>query len=840
MQNLTSCLLVGLCSGALFAQNQPPNAPAITEPAAPNMVLNPSDVHMETSPFSDPDAADQHAATTMEIWTVNPPQRVWVGADLTGLEKLHAHLGDGVFENSHAGRNRLFAETQFELRVRHRDDSGDVATHWSAWTVKPFSTGAAGVKSPLLIDDVADLPAPEWTDMQGAPIELPTGSPNPMLRIETDSHWLLLRIDGDAAAGNRLTNPPALPVHRAARVVIDAGNSGANLVLPPSRIRAFEQGCEPFEIFLPAIDLPPFNKQVFWVGDQGATYLGTLAGQVPVFDDVAQSVEVPWAAAQPGFVVEIAATGFTMPVNIAFVPDPGTLPSDPLYYVTELYGTIKVVTNDGTVSTYASNLLNYTPSGSFPGSGEQGLAGVTVDPLTGDVFVGHLWRTGGSNYPRITRLTSTNGGLTSSSRQVILDMPGETQGQSHFISHLEIVGGELFCHMGDGFTASTALNLGSYRGKILRLNLDGTPIPSNPFFNGGAPDSRDYIWCYGVRNPFGGAWRAADGLRYCVENGPSIDRLTQLVGGRNFGWNNQNSSMTTFALYNWDPSSGPVNIEFVQSQVFGGSGFPATHHDVAFVTESGATYAEGVQEVGKRITQFAFDASGNVTSGPEPFVLYVGDGHATAVGLAAGPDGLYFSEFYNDADSTGPTQTGGRVLRVRYGDPDDCDANGLPDACEIALGAPDVNSNGVLDTCEGAPIGGQQATLMAGAQQVSVSTGGSVLFHLLAGPAAAGQAYQLLGSMTGTVPGTVVGGLTLPLNSQNDPWFVLTQMVFEPAILQDTVGVFDATGHAHATIYVPPVPFLLGLQLHHALLVTDAVTGAPLMVSNAVPLTLVP
>ncbi|CAN0511191.1 unnamed protein product, partial [Discosporangium mesarthrocarpum] len=177
--------------------------------------------------------------------------------------------------------------------------------------------------------------------------------------------------------------------------------------------------------------------------------------------------------------------------------------------------------------------------------------------------------------PRITRLTSLNGGVTSSSRTVILDMQGETQGQSHQVSNLEIVNGELFCHMGDGFNASTALNLNSYRGKILRLNLDGSAIPSNPFYNGGTINSRDYTYCLGVRNPFGGALRAADGFRYCVENGPSIDRLTKLVSGRNFGWNGSNGSMTTFALHNWDPSSGPVNIEFVQTSVFSGSGYPA-------------------------------------------------------------------------------------------------------------------------------------------------------------------------------------------------------------------------------------------------------------------------
>ena len=39
------------------------------------------------------------------------PQRVWQTLGITGVEKLHTHLGDGIFENSHAGRTDLISET---------------------------------------------------------------------------------------------------------------------------------------------------------------------------------------------------------------------------------------------------------------------------------------------------------------------------------------------------------------------------------------------------------------------------------------------------------------------------------------------------------------------------------------------------------------------------------------------------------------------------------------------------------------------------------------------------------------------------------------------------------
>ena len=37
------------------------------------------------------------------------------------------------------------------------------------------------------------------------------------------------------------------------------------------------------------------------------------------------------------------------------------------------------------------------------------------------------------------------------------------------------------------------------------------------------------------------------------------------------------------------------------------------------------------------------------------------------------------------------------MLRVRFGDPADCDGNGQADTCELAHGAQDLDNNGVRD-----------------------------------------------------------------------------------------------------------------------------------------------
>lgn len=383
---------------------------------------------------------------------------------------------------------------------------------------------------------------------------------------------------------------------------------------------------------------------------------------------------VPWAVADPDYKVEIVATGFQLPVNVAMVPDPGDQPGDPFLYVAELYGTIKVVTRDGTVSDYASGLLNFNPTGDFPGSGEMGLTGLAVEPSSGDVFASMVYEDSAStedpkpHYARVVRFHGDDGGLTASDETTVLDMFGEEQTQSHQISNLTITpAGELYVHNGDGHVPAATQDLESFRGKVLRMNLDGSPVADNPFYDtSDGMTASDYVFAYGFRNPFGGAWRAADGEHYEVENGPGVDRFARVPAGANFGWDGTNTSMNTLALYNWDPPHAPVNIAFVQPQTAAASGFPADKLDHAFVTESGSTWATGPQSNGKRIVEFTPDSGGALGAPPSTFVEYTGVGKATAAGLAAGSDGLYFTDLYKDTDYTSPIDAGANLLRVVY------------------------------------------------------------------------------------------------------------------------------------------------------------------------------
>jgi glucose/arabinose dehydrogenase len=654
-------LALSLTAGTARAQS-PPDTPSITSPLS-GQVVSPFDVHMEAAPFSDPDPGDTHFCTDWEIWTISPLERVWVTSCITGIESVHTHLGDGVFENSHSGRTSLFYSTSYRFRVRYQDNTAV----WSGWAERPFSTGAQAQVFPVVTNDIAAGAA--WLDESGSAMILPGGGTAPRVRVESGTGALLLEFSGGNGTSNIVTNPAALPADVVLRVMIDGGGSG--LSLPQSRI-AFSDGLGRFQtIYLPAVTAPTSTQIYFWVASGGSTYTGAGSQTDPDFSSLARGSPLPWTVFQPGFEVEVVATGFQLPVNIAFVPNASSDPTDPYYYVTELYGTIKVVSRSGVVSNYATNLLNFNPTGSFPGSGEQGLAGIVVDPVSGDLFAGMLYDEAppnGPHYPKVVRFHSTDGGRTAATQTTILSMPGEEQGQSHFISNFSLgPDGKLYVHMGDGFFTATALDLDSFRGKVLRLNLDGSAPSDNPFYNAGnGINARDYVFAYGFRNPFGGCWRASDGKHYEVENGNAVnDRFARVLSGVSYGWDGSDASMTINKIYNWANTVAPVNIAFVEPQTFGGSNFPTSMYDHAFVTLSGATYATGPSP-SKAIVEFVVSPSATLISGPNPIIQYNGTGQATAVGLTAGPDGLYFTDLYKDQGATSPIDPGANVLRLKY------------------------------------------------------------------------------------------------------------------------------------------------------------------------------
>jgi glucose/arabinose dehydrogenase len=365
-----------------------------------------------------------------------------------------------------------------------------------------------------------------------------------------------------------------------------------------------------------------------------------------------------WELAE-GFLLERVATGLDLPVNIAFVPNPEYEPDAPLYYVTELYGKVKVILHNGKVQTYADSLLNFTPSGEFPGTGEIGLTGIVIEPESGDIFVTMAYEDEdyqefGLRKNRVIRLQSTDGGLTAAEAIIILDnIPGLVSGPyaSHQIQDATIgPDGKLYVQIGDGFLAYTAQQDQDLRGKILRMNFDGS-IPADN------PNPNSYVYAKGVRNPFGGAWRMEDGTLYISDNGPSEnDRLAKVEAGANLGWP---MTMLDGAIKLWNPTVAPTAIAFCYTKAF-----PDSLQGRLFVGLSGPTYWPGQTPRGKRIEMFSLADDGTVID-EAIFLQNVSDSsRSTVVGLAFGPDGLYFTDLYGEEGFDENGQTSANIYRI--------------------------------------------------------------------------------------------------------------------------------------------------------------------------------
>lgn len=123
---------------------------------------------------------------------------------------------------------------------------------------------------------------------------------------------------------------------------------------------------------------------------------------------------------------------------------------------------------------------------------------------------------------------------------------------------------------------------------------------------------------------------------------------------------------------------------------------------------------------------------------------------------------------------------------------------------------------------------------------LAASALGDLKFHIVRGNEHAGKEYQLLGTKTGTFPGTMLaGGLVIPLNggslfdrfstSQNDPRLARFQ------------GTLDSSGSAQPTLTPSTIPAsMIGQSLHFAFMTLDPLTGLADFTSHAVSVSVGP
>ena len=152
---------------------------------------------------------------------------------------------------------------------------------------------------------------------------------------------------------------------------------------------------------------------------------------------------------------------------------------------------------------------------------------------------------------------------------------------------------------------------------------------------------------------------------------------------------------------------------------------------------------------------------------------------------------------------------------------------------EVLVASAPFEEQGFLVTGAAYAYRVEHPTLAAATCALSASAGGQQVLTLDAGAGHAGKPFLLLGTTSGTQPGTPVDALTLPLNL--DAYLLFTLANPNVAPLAGSAGALDSAGKAGATFTLPPrsSPALVGLAVHHAYLVLGAGLAAELA-SNAV------
>lgn len=346
-----------------------------------------------------------------------------------------------------------------------------------------------------------------------------------------------------------------------------------------------------------------------------------------------------WAVS-PGFALDVAVEGLNFPTAIAFVPEPGSDPKDPALFITELEGAVKVVSNDGTLQTFANGFFNRASD--FTGGGavaETGLVDICLAPDQGYVFVTYAYVHEDGLLRNAVGRFDTNPGTFSVQPESFQEFRwafiNHESNESHQIGSCQILEDHLFVSVGDGRRAEESVNLDSSLGKVLRMTFDGLPSPDNPHYTDGVKSNPiNYVYARGFRNPFGLA-AAGDRLFVTDNGGISDDKFVEVEPGGNYLWDGSRSSFLSVTDLMLNGSFGVGQFDFYPA---GLDFFPNEFDNNFFIVQTSSP----VQTDKTRILRFKYGLDERrPLSIPEAVLEHRGDQIQVIVGATFGPDGLY-------------------------------------------------------------------------------------------------------------------------------------------------------------------------------------------------------
>lgn len=231
-------------------------------------------------------------------------------------------------------------------------------------------------------------------------------------------------------------------------------------------------------------------------------------------------------AVVPGFNETLVASGLSRPTKLTVAPD----------------GRVFVSLQDGQVRVIKDGKLLNDPFVSIPVvvERERGLQGLAFDPdfaTNKYVYVYHSTAEGDRPHNRITRFTANGDVADPASATVIFDTDHFGDSGLHNGGAMDFGSdGKLYVGVGDNNYAQDAQIMSVTRGKILRINKDGSIPSDGPFFNS-ATNKAKAAYAIGVRNPFSLDIQPGTGRMVIADVGAgSWEEINEGRAGANYGW----------------------------------------------------------------------------------------------------------------------------------------------------------------------------------------------------------------------------------------------------------------------------------------------------------------
>ncbi len=226
----------------------------------------------------------------------------------------------------------------------------------------------------------------------------------------------------------------------------------------------------------------------------------------------------------PAIRVEQLLAGLGIPWGMAFL-------SPDLLLFSERAGTVRLLD----LRKGSSVILSGTPRVIAEGQG--GLLDIAIGPdyaADGWIYFTYTKRSGSEAATTLARSRVVGHRLIDWTDLLVTD--SATGSRRHFGSRIAFDDkGHVFFGVGDRGEREMAQDLSNHIGSIMRLNLDGSVPPDNPFV--GIDNARDEIWSFGHRNPQGLRYDRITNRLWSIEHGPrGGDEINLIIKGRNYGW----------------------------------------------------------------------------------------------------------------------------------------------------------------------------------------------------------------------------------------------------------------------------------------------------------------